>query len=537
MQNDRARMRVAFALAVAVMAAAPGCRKVSEKPTWDIDLLAPLVRTTFTLRDLLADSLIQTDAQGAVTLVYSGSLFEVDLDTVLTAPDTTFTYSYALPFPGPLDFPPGVNFFNQVDVQRFDLDELALRDLILREGRLELRLTNMVQSRILGSIQIPAAQFAGGGNTLLTEAEAGTPAAPTVSVSSRDLAGARFDLRGPQMNAVNTLQTILGAQLDPDGQGATVTDQDSLIIEASYFGLVPEYARGFFGQREVSAGPTEDDLGLFDALVGGTLDLDEAHLVLKVTNGFGVDLQLRMHELVAINTRTGASVPLQHALFNGPLNLTRAIDLGTGPQPTTITRTISTANSNITSFIEALPDRARYAIDLSLNPLGDISNGNDFLYHSSELKADIDLEVPLRLIANELTLQSTSTPDLPGTANGHALQSGTLNLFATNGFPMSARIVLDLIDDEGEVVASIPVDGTVASGVLGPNGLVSQRANSELNAQLDEALVGLLYSGTRLRTRVAFTTVDQSQHLRLLDSYALDLQVTLEASYLVNGDE
>lgn len=537
MENEQRRGVVALLLAAVIIGAAPACRKVSEKPTWDIDLLAPLVRTTFTLRDLLPDSLLVTDPDGSVTLVYSGELFDLNLDTVLTAPDTTFAYRYGLPFAGPLDLPAGVNFFNQVDVQRFDLDDLALRQLILREGTLELRMTNMVQSRILGSIEIPAAQFADGGTTLNTEADAGTPAQPTVSISTRDLAGARFDLRGPQLNTVNTVQTIVGARLDPDGQGATITDQDSLILEASYFGLVPEYARGFFGQREVSAGPAEEDLGLFDALVGGTLDLDAATLKLKVENGFGVDLQLRMRELTAINTRTGNEVQLAHALFNGPLNLTRALDLGTGPQPTYAERTLNVGNSNLTDFIESLPDRARYRIDLALNPLGDISNGNDFLYHSSKLKASIDLEVPLRLIANELTLQSISTPDLPGTAEGHALRSGTLRLFATNGFPMAARIVLDLIDGDDDVIGSIPVNGIAASGVLGADGLVVNRTNSQLSAELDEALVDLLYSGARLRTRVAFTTADQSQHLRLLDSYALDLQVTLEANYMVNGDE
>lgn len=537
MENERRTGTVALLLAAVILTAVPGCRKVSEEPTWDIDLLAPLVRTTFTLRDLLPDSLLVTDPDGSVTLVYSGELFDLNLDTVLTAPDTTFFYRYALPFPGPLDFPAGVNFFNQADVQEFDLEDLALRELILREGTLELKMTNMVQSRILGSIQIPAAQFANGSTTLNTEADAGTPVQPTISYATRELAGARFDLRGPQLNAVNTLQTIVGAQLDPNGQGATVTDQDSLILEARYFGLVPEYARGFFGQREVSAGPTEEDLGLFDALVGGTLDLEAATLKLKVENGFGVDLQLRMRELTAINTRTGTEVPLEHALFNGPLNLTRALDLGTGPQPTFVERTLNVGNSNLTEFIETLPDRARYKLDLALNPLGDISNGHDFLYHSSKLRADIELEVPLRLIANELTLQSISLPDLPGTAEGHALRSGTLRLFATNGFPMSARILLDLIDGEGEVIGSIPVDGIADSGILGSDGLVVQRTNSLLTAELDEALVDLLYTGACLRTRVAFTTADQSQHLRLLDTYALDLQVTLAANYLVNGDE
>lgn len=537
MKNVWGAGAVALAMAVVINLGLSGCRKESDKPTWDIDVLAPIARTTFTLRDLLADSLIRTDPNGAVTLVYSSTLFEVDLDTILTAPDTTFAYRYALPFPGPANFPAGVNFFNQVDVQRFDLDELALRRLILREGTLELRMTNMVQTRILGSIQIPAAQFPDGSSTLYTEAAAGTPAQPAISVATRDLAGTSFDLRGPQLNSVNTVQTIIGAQLDPNGQGATVTDQDSLILQARYFGLVPEYAKGFFGQRSLSAGPSEEAIGLFEAIVGGTLDLDEATLRLTVENGFGVDLQLRMRELTAINTRTGAEVSLEHALFNGPLNLTRAIDLGTGPQPTRVERVMNVGNSNLTGFIEALPNRARYRLDLALNPLGDISNGNDFLYHSSQLKADIDLEVPLRLITDELTLQSITVPQLPGTAQGHALQSGTLRLFATNGFPMNARVLLDLIDADGNAVATIPVSGTVASGLLGPNGLVNRRTESRLEARLDEDLVNLLYAGTRLRTRVAFTTADQTQHLRLLDSYALDLQMTIEANYLVNGDE
>ncbi|HRD51540.1 MAG TPA: hypothetical protein PKY96_02725, partial [Flavobacteriales bacterium] len=136
MKNARWHGTVALVLLAAVLAFGPGCRKESAKPTWDIDILAPLVRTTLTIHDLLPDSLLVTDPDGSVTLVYSGELFDVNLDTVLTAPDTTFSYRYALPFPGPLDFPAGVNFFNQTDIQRFDLDELALRQLILREGRL-----------------------------------------------------------------------------------------------------------------------------------------------------------------------------------------------------------------------------------------------------------------------------------------------------------------------------------------------------------------------------------------------------------------
>lgn len=532
--NARTPATVAFLFAVAFLGA---CRKENDKPTWDVDVLVPLVRTTFTLRDLVTDSLLEADAQGNVTLVYRSDLFTVDLDTLLLAPDTSFVYRYALPIADSLNFPPGLNLFGQNDLQRFDLDEVELRRLDLRSGQLVLRMDNRVNSAIIGSLELPGAMFADGGSVITATVGAGTPASPNYSTATRDLSGARFDLRGPSFNSVNTVQTILGAQLDPNGSGAWVTADDSLLISANYEGLVPQYAKGYFGHRIEEFGPDTNRLTLFDSFVSGTLDLDVASLKLSVENGFGADLRIRIREFQAINTRTGTTIDLQHAIFQGPININRAIDDGTAPVPSHYETIIDQGNSNLDLFLESLADRVAYALDLEINPLGDISNGNDFLYHESDLKAQLDLEVPMRLIMNDLTLETISEPDLPGRSEGHALRTGTLRFFATNGFPMSAQLELELIDASDAVVAVIPVQGTVAPGVLGANGIVTQRTDTRLEATIDAGTMDELYRGVRVRSRVAFTTSDQSQHLRILDSYALDLQVTLEANYLVNGDE
>lgn len=69
------------------------------------------------------------------------------------------------------------------------------------------------------------------------------------------------------------------------------------------------------------------------------------------------------------------------------------------------------------------------------------------------------------------------------------------------------------------------------------NGLVSASVNSTLVAELDENLVNILYSGAKVRSSVSFTTSDQTQHLMILDRYRMELQVTLAANYVVNGDE
>ena len=513
-----------------------GCRKTSDRPKWDVDLLAPVITTSLTINDLIADSLVAVDANGALSLIYRSELFAISLDSVLQAPDTTFDYRYALPF-GPVNFPPGANFFSDQEVTRFDLQDVALRYLELREGELELQLKNKVASRIIGTLSLPGATLAGSPALLSTSVEAGSPSQPSTAFERRSLAGAVFDLRGPQFNAVNTLSTSIVAQLDPNGSGATVTEADSLIALVDYRGLVPQYARGYFGSQLVEVEPEENALALFNNIVGGTLDLDAVNLRLVMVSGLGMDLQVRLRELRAINSRTGNEVALSHAIMNGPINLSRAIDLGNGFTPTTYQTTLNNANSNVDLFVENLPDKVRYALDLRLNPLGDISNGNDFVYYDSKLRADLELEVPLRLIANELTLQSLVRPELPGNAEGHGLKEGELRVFANNGFPFSARLEMAIVNAAGEVLSTVNVQGQIGSGLLGSDGIVQQSSSSRVVAPLAPDQVDLLYGDNQVRIRAVFNTADQSQHIQLFEHYRLDLQVTASVNYVVNGDE
>jgi hypothetical protein len=530
MMNAARSIQVAYSLLL-IAGILGGCKKDGDPASWDVDILAPLVTTTFTIGDIVPDSLLSVDGAGNVTLLYTSELFSVDLDTLLKAPDTTYTYPGAITVPGPLNFPPGTGIVSENNVTRFDFNDVALRELFIREGTVELELTNMIASNVIGTFSLPGAQFPGGGNSLSATVAAGTPAAPVVVREVRDLAGVSFDLRGPDLNAVNTLHTIIGINLDPNGQGATVTDQDSVNARITYRGLKPEYARGYFGSEVYTVEPTDTELGLFDNFVSGTLDLDQVALRMKLVNGIGIDLQVVLGYLRAVNTRTGNTVDLSNAIFQGPINLTRATDLGNGFTPTIYTSLLDNSNSNVDLFLENLPDKVSYALDLRLNPLGDISNGNDFVYANSEVRAELELEVPLRLIASQLTLQTFVDVDLP-----RGFQAGDLRFFTTNGFPFSANLVAEVVDENDQPISSLAIDGSIASALLGTNGLVQTSVDSRLQASLNRDQAELLKEGGRLRLRVEFNTADQSQHLQILDSYKLDLQVTLGANYMVNGE-
>lgn len=513
-----------------------GCKKDREPPQWDLDLVAPLAKTTMTIGDLIPDSILSTDQNGNISIVYSSTLFSLSLDTVLTAPDTSFRYAYALPFPGPVQFQPGYTFNTNDDVTQFNLDGLSLTELRVRSGQVDVSISNMMNGTILGTFSLPGASLNGVPFSVEQNLPPGTPTAPSLTNSTRALDGYVFDMRGPDHNSVNSLATHISYANAQDGNAVTITNLDSLIAVVSYHDIIPQYATGSFGTRTITVEPSTTALDLF-ANISGTLDLDQVSATVKIRNGIGVDARASIQYLRSVNTTSGNTVDLQNAITQGPVNIDRALDLGNGFQPALNTFALNQGNSNIDAFIENLPGRVDYALSVEINPLGDISNGHDFLYHDSKLSADLDVDIPLRLIASNLTLRKTIELDLPGTAESHAWNSGTLHLFADNGFPFSANMGMEVVDAAGQVLAMLSPGGTIGSGQLGPDGLVISSVSSKLDFQVNKDQMDLLQQTGLVRITAVFNTADQSQHVQLLEQYALALQLTVDANYTVNGDE
>ncbi len=523
-----------FLLVLAIVLAA--CQKDKPQPQWDLDLLAPLVTTSLTIGDLVPDSILSVDAQGNVSILYTTELFSITLDTVLTAPDTSFQYGYALPFPGPVQFQPGATFNTTDDVTRFDLDDMQLTKLIVRSGQLDVAIASMMDGQIIGNFSLPGASLNGVPFSVQQLLPPGTPGSPSTAHTSKPLDGYVFDLRGPGLDAVNTLATSINYSNSPEGNVISITNQDSLLALVSYFDIVPQYATGSFGTRIIAVEPASTELDLFQN-ISGTLDLDQVTANFRIRNGIGVDAQANIQYIRSHNSYSGNNVDLIGSITSGPLNIDRAIDLGNSFQTGSNTFILDQGNSNIDLFLENLPDQIEYAMDITINPLGNISNGHDFLYHDSKLTAEMEVDVPLRLIATHLTLRKTVDVDLPGSSDAHAWKSGILHLFAENGFPFSASIELAVVDPDGQVLAVLTPGGTVASGVLGVDGFVASSTASRVDVELNPSQMNLLQQTGKLLITAAFNTVDQSQHVQIIDRYRMDLQLTVNANYTVNGDE
>ena len=64
------------------------CKHELEKPTWDVDLLVPLLHSQISINDLLTDSNTTLNEDSFITLVFQEKFTDINLDTLISVTDT-----------------------------------------------------------------------------------------------------------------------------------------------------------------------------------------------------------------------------------------------------------------------------------------------------------------------------------------------------------------------------------------------------------------------------------------------------------------
>ena len=72
------------------------CRRENKMPQWDTEVLTPLLKTSLSIENIIADSLLVTNNDSSLKLVYENQLYSIPLDSILVLPDTSVTTSIKL---------------------------------------------------------------------------------------------------------------------------------------------------------------------------------------------------------------------------------------------------------------------------------------------------------------------------------------------------------------------------------------------------------------------------------------------------------
>jgi hypothetical protein len=505
-----------------------------EPTSWNTSFAIPLAKGTLGLNNIIADSLLYYDENCLWHLKLSEELTQFDIDSLVAIPDTTIRKSFSVgagPFTVTLQ--PGFQLYDEIESTTLKLNEVKLREVFIKSGSLEYTIKSYVNGYLKWNYELPGLSQ----NGVAVSIE--TVTAPTIDDNNPSIATGAFDLTDYNLNLggqdgfdFNKAVTHLTLIVDPGNNiPATVNGNDSVVVELKFIDPVLSYARGYFGQHEIQVNETVD-LGLNFNMPTGILNIDEANVNLSVANYLGTDARIHFGNLSCYNTAANNLVYLNYSPLFDPINVTRAYDNGGNIEPVQIGFGLNNSNSNIASFLENLPNQFNVDGLIEINPLGNVMDGNDFIYANRTIETKLDIDIPLRLAMNNFVLQDTlelsDIKDLPNA-------SGKLFLEIENFFPFSADVSLQLMDSTGDILRSIINDESIGSASLTGIPGNTNAAQSKFTIDVDAYLLDELKAGNKLLIRINLNTPGGNSPVGIYKWYKMNFKlycdVTTEVSY------
>ncbi|MFT5921899.1 MAG: hypothetical protein ACI898_001232 [Flavobacteriales bacterium] len=497
--------------------------KRDEPTSWDIAGRAPVARGVIDWSDLIADSLLEVDEAGILHLIYEQSLVDLGIDTLVEIADTTVSKQFEPGFAGgPIEIAQGTSIISLDENINLNVNSAELREIIVESGVLTYKLRSYVGGQLDVNYSLPGVIVNGEGLEIDVTTESADGLAPWEYSNTVDLSGASIDLQGTNGNQFNKVASLLSVSAAASSlTPIPVFGDDSVTVELSFKNVRIAYARGFFGEinGEINEAINLEPLA---NIAGGSLDLETLSFELEIKNYIGADAQVTFNEISG--ARNGEEVILNHVIINNQINITRAIDNDGGITPNNYAFVIDETNSNIVELFELLPSVLNVVGDITLNPLGDVSGGNDFIYTAQPMEAVFKADLPLCLGMNGVFFRDTLALEA---TNGPLVGEGKLNVRALNSFPMNAQITLRFLDEREQEISVLLEEGNVSAGIASGDEYLANESN--FSVLISSEVLGSLNAASKIVLEVTMNTEGEDL-VKMYGGEKIDLLITAEGS-------
>lgn len=338
------------------------------------------------------------------------------------------------------------------------------------------------------------------------------PAMQDSIVDSVDVSGLTFDFSngGTDVN-------FLGLKLELESaDSASVGHVYNFGL--NFVNLSIDNATGFFGRRQVNipGGDFNFDVSsLEDFIDGFFLANPIIKLVTSTSVGMGIEIN---PDFDGVNG-SGDIVPLNA----DPLVINAATS--TTQMDTSILE-ISKQNSDIVSFLAALPRQILYAGNGIMNPNGNTGTPN-FISKDSKVNIGLIIDLPLEIRAENMRLEQTIN-DVSLSADQEADIVEELALFfnVANGFPFDVDVNVSFLDSiTGDSINGVAIPLLNASPV-DAQGRVIQKVETNYSVVFDQSQIDALLRSDKMNIKARINTSNNGQQVvKLFTDYDLDIKL------------
>ena len=323
-----------------------------------------------------------------------------------------------------------------------------------------------------------------------------------------DLTGKEGRLGG---DTINTIYTESYTFIDYTGTLETINSTDSFYSFVE-FDLTTEYAKGYMGQDTIDIGPEENSFSVFENISARNLELKSVDLNIDIENYIGADIQLNLVELKGRNDNTNDEVII---VDNEILDINTAT-LSNNNLP--INYTMNQLKIPAENFVNILPDKVISSAKIYINPNGQ-NNNDGFLYPEYPIKANMSIDIPLSLFAEDLTFIDTSEINLPNN-EGYDLEKVYIKI--DNGLPFETNLQLILLDENNLVIDTLLSNTIITAAQVNENNLVVSSISTIIEIDYED-----LENINKMVSISKFNTKPVNQFIDIFSYY--ELGITLSA--------
>lgn len=511
------------------------CQKDRPSPSWQVDLLAPLLIDTISITDVISERLITLNPDHSVSFYFDELLYEVNADSLVKLPDTLFHWGYGLEWlPFDIQLPPGELIIEEtfdwpLDYEAAGLEGIALEGVIIRSGVINFELFNQSGGSILSEFGINTAVRNETDTFFISEV---IPSGEIIN-KSYDISGYRLGMTGLDDDTINMLNYFLGLYANPlIPDTMLLTPVDSFSVNIYFEDLVIDYAKGNFGTNTFTFGPKVSNFNLLEDLNVGGFSMQDATILLRIQNNYGVDGLVKLLEIMSLNSETGAYAVLEGEMMDSNLYVGAATQVGDGLQMVQPSESIyDFSNSNFNDLVQIMPDQVSYTIQLLTNPSGDPNGRDHFLYYEEPIRVFMEVEVTQGILLQDLFSENTIEWNGEGMSFDN-VESGILTIVLDNGFPFSFDANIYLEDEDHIVLDTLVHQDFVAGGLLDEEFKVEQsvetRIQLPLTADIKESVVGARFARYEMLINSA-----QNEHVKIFDTNVMAMKIIGDFTYTI----
>jgi len=476
---------------VLIFALVSSCERDSIKPSWDVNMLLPLMADTINIEDVLDERFFVENPDQSIALVFNEELFSMNIDSLVHLPDTLFQFGMRLSFwPEPTVHQPGdtiisQTFFLPINLQYGNAYKLLLEKAILKSGNIVFESYQESEIDLLVALGITGAEHPETGSFFAAEK---VPKNQNFQ-KTYDIADYHLNLSGPDNDTVNMFTYDVWLIVHPDEPGeVTLYPTDSIALSILFQDIVLDYSRGYFGKNTFHIGPDVYPFDMFGDVDIQSISFDDAEVNIIIENTYGVDANVNIQNIVASNTVTGESISLESPLLNQDLYIERAVEVE--PESGEIlpySGHFDFSESNFSDLLSIKPNEISYEMTMETNVTGDSSALDNFFYYDKPISVVLDVKVNGGIKIDSLFETSRMEWNAGGIDLAN-IRQGKLNLIFANAFPFDFMMNLYLEDEEENIIDTLVYQQAMAAGIIGSDGFVSEAQETRMSIALDDDL-------------------------------------------------